>query len=94
MAYFYVYLLTTKNNTALYTGVTNDLKNRTYRHKHKTVDGFTKKFHADKLVYYEQTENVISAIQREKQIKSWDRSKKVKLVTDFNRDWVDLFEKL
>lgn len=94
MKYYYVYILSNKTNTVLYTGVTNDLKKRTYQHREKLVEGFTKKFNVSRLVYYEQTENVEGAIQREKQIKSWNRAKKVETVSKFNPKWEDLFEKL
>ena len=91
--YYYVYILTNKNNTVLYIGATNNLKNRAFQHKEKVVEGFTKKFNVNMLVYYEQTENVESAIQREKQLKSWNRWRKVKLIVGFNPKWDDLFMK-
>ncbi len=94
MKYYYVYILSNKTNTVLYTGVTNDLKKRVYQHREKLAEGFTKKFNANRLVYYEQTENVEGAIQREKQVKGWNRSRKVEMVSKFNPKWEDLFEKL
>jgi putative endonuclease len=74
----------------LYTGVTNDLIRRVYEHRHKLVDGFTKKYNVAKLVYYESTTDVESAIAREKQIKGWTRIKKVDLIESMNPYWEDL----
>ncbi len=72
--HYYVYIMTNKYNTVLYTGVTNDLKRRVYEHREKLIDGFTKRYNATKLVYYEVYENVESAILREKQIKGKRKS--------------------
>ena len=88
---YYVYLLTNKNNTVLYTSVTNDLKRRVYEHKKKLIDGFTKKYNVNKLVYFEATNDIKSAIQREKQIKAGSRKKKVKLIDKLNPEWKDLY---
>jgi putative endonuclease len=66
---YYVYIMTNKRNTVLYTGIRNDLKRRVYVHKAKLVEGFTKKYNINKLIYYEVSRNVESAILREKQIK-------------------------
>ncbi|MCH9036551.1 MAG: GIY-YIG nuclease family protein [Chloroflexi bacterium] len=74
----------------LYTGVTNDLARRVYEHRQKFVEGFTKKYNVSKLVYYEVTVDVKSAIAREKQVKSWRRSKSVALIESMNPYWVDL----
>ena len=71
---YFVYLLTNKNNTVIYTGVTNDLKRRVYEHKEKLIDGFTKKYNVNKLVY-ETANDINSAISREKQIKAGSRKK-------------------
>lgn len=90
----YVYIMTNKNNTALYTGVTNDLKRRIYEHKNKLVEGFTKKYNITKLVYYEISRDVESAILREKQIKGGSRAKKIKLIESVNREWRDLYDEL
>ena len=87
---YYVYFLTNWNNKVLYVGVTNDLKRRVYEHKHGLVDGFTKKYNVNKLVYYEVCEEIEGAILREKQIKGGSRQKKINLITKFNPDWVDL----
>ena len=73
---YYVYILTNKNHTVLYTGVTGDIEKRIYEHKNKIVEGFTKKYNADKLVYYESFNNVLDAIEAEKTIKGWKRYKK------------------
>jgi len=91
---YYVYILTNKFNTVLYIGVTNDLVRRTYEHKNKMIDGFTKKYNLTKLVYYEATTDVRSAIGREKQLKNWHRDWKMNLIKDFNPDWKDLGEML
>ena len=74
----------------LYTGVTNNIERRVYEHKQKLTDGFTKKYNLTRLVYYEATDNVRSAISREKQIKGWLRAKKVALVESVNPGWRDL----
>jgi putative endonuclease len=91
---YYVYIMTNKSNSVLYTGVTNDLIRRAYEHKNKLVEGFTKKYNVDKLVFYEVYEDVNSAIAREKQIKSGSRAKKIKLIEDMNTGWNDLYEGL
>ena len=89
MAEYYVYIMTNGKRT-LYTGVTNNLERRVYEHKMKLVPGFTKRYNIDYLVYFESTNEVISAITREKQIKGWTRAKKISLVESFNPDWRDL----
>ena len=86
--------MTNKNNTVLYTGVTNDLKRRVYQHKVKLIDGFTKRYNINKLVYYEAGEDVYYAILREKQIKGGSRQKKVDLINSINKEWKDLYEEL
>ena len=87
---YYVYILSNKYNTTIYTGVTNNLERRLYEHKNKLVDGFTKKYAVDKLVYFETTSDVESAIAREKQIKGWSREKKNNLINSVNPQWTDL----
>ena len=89
MKQYYVYILT-NNSKTLYTGVTNNLRRRMYEHKQKLVEGFTKKYNLTKLVYYEISEDVRSAIAREKQIKGWLRSKKIRLIESINPEWKDL----
>jgi putative endonuclease len=82
----------TNRTRTLYTGVTNNLKRRVYEHKHKLIEGFTKKYNITRLVYYEATPDVRSAIAREKQIKGWLRSKKIALIESVNPEWRDLSE--
>ncbi len=90
---FYVYILTSRNNRVLYTGVTNDLIRRVYEHKqHFVKNSFTAQYNADKLVYFEETSSSRAAIEREKQIKSWSRAKKNELVNGSNPNWEDLWE--
>ncbi len=91
---YYVYIMTNKSNTVLYTGITNDLKKRVYEHKEKLVDGFTKKYNITKLVYYEVFEDPENAILREKQIKAGSRQKKIDLINNINREWMDLYEEI
>ena len=88
---YYVYIMMSRSDT-LYTGMTNDLQRRVYEHKQKVLDGFTKKYNIDMLAYYEETDDVEAAISREKQIKSWRRSKKVELIESMNPQWRDLSE--
>ena len=90
----YVYILFNKPNGTLYTGVTSNLVKRVYQHKHKLVDGFTKKYSVDKLGYFEVYEDIRFAIAREKQIKSGSRSKKIGLIEKMNPNWIDLFDSL
>lgn len=91
---YYVYMMTNKNNTVIYTGVTNDLKRRVYEHKEKMVEGFTKRYNVNKLVYFEVTNDVYSAIQREKQIKAGSRQKKIDLINSTNKEWKDLYNEI
>ena len=86
----YVYILTNWNNKILYTGVTNNLERRLYEHRNELADGFTKRYHVHKLVYYDTTTDVTAAIAREKQIKGWTRQKKNALVETINPEWRDL----
>jgi putative endonuclease len=87
---FYTYILTNRWQTVLYVGMTNNLERRTFEHKNKLIDGFAKKYNADRLVYYEPTNDVRVAIAREKQIKSWSRAKKITLIEAMNAEWIDL----
>ena len=91
MAEYYVYILASHRGT-LYTGVTNDLERRIYEHRHRLGSQFTRKYNVSKLVYYESTEDVLSAITRERQIKAWRRSKRVVLIESLNPYWKDLAE--
>ena len=89
-----VYILTNKNNSVLYVGVSGDLKKRVWAHKRKIVEGFTKKYNVSTLVYFECSEDVHSALQREKQLKNWHRQWKINLISEKNPEWVDLYESL
>ena len=92
---YYVYILTNKYCTVLYTGITNDLIRRVYEHKnHLVKDSFTAKYKVDRLVYFEETTDVKAAIEREKQIKSWKRDRKTSLIMKMNPGWTDLYSKL
>jgi len=91
---YYIYIMTNKTNTVLYTGVTSDLKRRVYEHKEKLVDGFTKRYNITKLVYHEVFEDIENAILREKQIKGGSRQKKIELVNSMNKEWQDLYGEL
>ena len=81
-------------HTVLYTGVTSDLKRRVYEHKEKLIEGFTKRYNITKLLYYEMSDDIESAISREKQIKSGSRKKKIELINSFNKEWRDLYSEL
>ncbi|MBR1968342.1 MAG: GIY-YIG nuclease family protein [Clostridia bacterium] len=89
---YYVYILANWNNKVLYVGITNNLERRIYEHKNKLIEGFTKKYNVNKLVYFETTSDVKSAIEREKQIKGYTRLKKEKLIDsqNFNREDLSL----
>ena len=89
MGEYYVYILSSRSST-LYIGVTNDLMKRIYEHKEKFVDGFTKRYAIDRLVYYESCGSIESAIAREKQLKGWRRDRKVALIESVNPNWQDL----
>ncbi len=89
---YYIYILTNKNNTVLYTGVTSDLEGRVYEHKNNKYDGFTKKYNCHKLVYFERFTNIEHAIEREKQIKAGNRKTKEGLINGINEKWEDLSE--
>jgi putative endonuclease len=89
---YYIYILTNKNNRVLYTGITSNLEKRIYEHKEKLIDGFTKKYNVNKLVYYEIYESPMAAIEREKQIKKGNRQRKLDLINGMNPEWNDLAE--
>lgn len=91
---YYVYILTNKSNSVLYTGVTSDLKKRVYQHKNKMIDGFSKKYNVSKLVFYEVFDDPEYAILREKQLKGGSRQKKLNLINGMNKEWSDLYEKI
>jgi putative endonuclease len=90
MKNYYTYILTNKNNTTLYIGVTSNLEKRLYEHKNGLIDGFTKKYNCHKLVYFEHAIDVHSAISREKQLKNWHREWKLNLIRESNPDFRDL----
>jgi putative endonuclease len=89
-----VYILANATNTVTYTGVTNDLYRRIDEHRKKSIKGFTSRYNINKLVYFEAGDDIEGAILREKQIKSWSREEKVKLVNTTNKEWRDLYEDL
>ena len=89
---YFVYILSNWNDSVLYIGVTGNLPRRLYEHRNGLADGFTKKYNVHKLVYFEQTNDVYSAISREKQLKKWSRSKKNELIAKVNPQWADLSE--
>ena len=89
-----VYIITNKKNSVFYTGVTSDLKSRIYQHRNKIIKGFSAKYNCNKLVYYESFDDMLSAIAREKQIKSGSRNKKILLVKSINSSWKDLYDKI
>lgn len=93
MKQYCVYILSSYTKV-LYIGVTGNLQRRILEHKSKSVDGFTKKYNVDKLVHFEQTEDVMSALEREKQLKKWNRNKKKKLIEMQNPEWIDLYDTL
>ena len=89
---YFVYILSNWDDSVLYIGVTSNLPRRLYEHKNGLADGFTKKYNVYKLVYFEQTNDVYSAISREKQLKKWNRNKKNSLICTQNPEWKDLSE--
>jgi len=92
MKTYYVYILCSAGQRlgVLYIGVTNDLIRRTYEHQNNLIDGFTKKYHVNSLVYFEETNSIEDAIRREKQLKGWNRQKKITLIEKENPLWEDL----
>ncbi len=91
---YHVYILANQKNGALYIGVTGNLTQRVYQHKQKLVEGFSKKYGVDKLVYYEESGCVYSALTREKQLKKWNRQWKLRLIEEKNPTWQDLYPDL
>ena len=90
---YYVYILSNWSDEVLYIGVTNNLERRLFEHKNHMVDGFTKKYNVDKLVYFDYTNDIYAAIEREKQLKGWTRAKKNALIVKMNPKWIDLSRK-
>ena len=91
---YYIYLISNKNNTTIYTGITSDIKRRIWEHKNNITKGFSSKYNLHKLLYYEIYNDPENAIIREKQIKSGRREKKIKLIESMNPKWVDLYDNL
>ena len=92
---YYVYILSNSHKTVIYTGVTNDLIRRVYEHKnHVDKNSFTSQYNVENLVYFEVTNNPEAVIAREKQIKSWNRKRKEKLIVSKNPQWIDLYESI
>ena len=92
---YYVYILSNTHKNVIYTGVTNDLARRVYEHKnHLDKGSFYARYNVENLVYFEVTANIEAAIEREKQIKSWNRKRKNKLIESLNPNWIDLYESL
>lgn len=87
---YHVYIMASKRNGTLYAGITSSLEGRVWQHKQSAVDGFTKKYGVHMLVYYEEFDYVYDAIAREKQIKSWSRGRKIRLIESVNPRWKDL----
>ena len=87
---YFVYILSNWDDSVLYIGVTSNLPRRLYEHCNGLADGFTKKYNVHKLVYYEHTNDIYSAISREKQLKKWVRAKKNALISKMNPQWIDL----
>jgi putative endonuclease len=94
MKSYFVYILASKQNGTLYIGITNDLIRRVYEQKNDVVDGFAKRHQVHNLVYFEQTDDVKTAITREKQLKKWNRWWKIRLIEESNPDWNDLYDSL
>jgi len=90
MNHYYVYIITNWNNKVLDIGVTNNIARRIYEHKNKLIDGFTKKYNVYKLVYLEEMNDVEAAISREKQLKGWNKDKKIMLIESINPKWNEL----
>jgi putative endonuclease len=88
---FYVYILASRRNGTLYTGVTSNLVKRVWQHRNGEIEGFTKKYDVKRLVYYETHQTAEPAIKREKQIKKWNRQWKLRLIEEDNPDWKDLY---
>ena len=90
----FIYIVTNRSHSVLYTGVTSDLKKRIFQHREGQIAGFTQKYKVKKLVYYEIFEDISYAIEREKQVKAGSRKKKIELIESMNPQWLDLWEQL
>lgn len=91
---FYIYIITNKLNTVFYTGVTSCLSKRIWEHKNKVIEGFSKKYNLNKLVYFEVFNDIENAIKREKQIKNWHREWKINKIKEKNPDFTDLYDSI
>jgi putative endonuclease len=91
---YFVYLLTSKRNGTLYLGVTNDLVRRVHQHREKSIPGFSARYSLRQLVWFEAHDNIIAAIEREKEIKKWKRAWKLALIEKANPEWADLYEEI
>lgn len=91
---YYVYILTKERNSTFYVGVTSDLKRRVWEHKSEVAEGFTKRYNVKSLVYYEIFFDPENAIKREKRLKKWNRSWKMKVIEEMNPDWKDLYDEI
>jgi len=94
MNIYYIYILANQKNGTIYIGITNNLIRRVYEHRNKLTDGFTKKYNIGRLVYMEETSDIQSAINREKQLKGWNRKWKIDLIEKDNPKWEDLYPKI
>ena len=94
MKTYFVYIMASQKNGTLYIGVSGNLKKRVYEHRNDLIEGFTKKYQVHRLVYFESTIDVYSAITREKQMKAWKRQWKIDLIEEKNPDWKDLYDDL
>jgi putative endonuclease len=94
MKTYYIYILASKRNGTLYIGITNNLTRRVFEHKSGLIEGFTKKYLIDKLVYFESTSDVNEAIKIEKRLKKWKRQWKIDLIEKSNHKWHDLSKDL
>ncbi|KTD45398.1 putative endonuclease [Legionella quinlivanii] len=94
MKSFYVYMMTSKRNSTLYTGSTSDLIRRVWEHKNQVIPGFTAKYNVHLLVYYEMHDTYVEAARRERRFKKWPRQWKLNLIEKMNPDWADLYEEI
>ena len=94
MKNYYIYIMTNKSNSVLYIGVTNNLVRRVYEHKNDFVEGFTKRYKCHKLVWYQETTDVYSAIYQEKLMKKWKRQYKINAILRINPQWRDLYDEI
>ena len=94
MTISYVYIMTCSSKSTLYIGVTSDIKKRLSEHKEGRYEGFTKKYNLHKLIYFEEHTDIVSAINREKQLKWWNRAWKEELINSVNPEWLDLSDKV